>query len=72
MSPLEKRLQEQKQLINKGYSTEEIHCAATMQIADRLEERLGNIDANLECIMDDLGPLLKPQIVMKEVHSADD
>ena len=29
-------LQEQKHLINKGYSTEEIHCAATMLIAKLL------------------------------------
>lgn len=36
MSPLEDALQEQKQLVNKGYSVEEIQCAATMLIAKLL------------------------------------
>ncbi len=36
MSPLEEALQEQKNLINKGYSVEEVKCAATMIIAERL------------------------------------
>ena len=37
MSPLEKRLQEQKQLINKGYTEQQIQCAALMLIAEYLK-----------------------------------
>jgi hypothetical protein len=36
MSPLEEMLQEQKNLLNKGYSIEEIQCAATMLIGKLL------------------------------------
>ncbi len=61
MSPLEEALRDQKHLINKGYSTEEIHCAATMLIAEQLTE------INAIAMF-----LTEPQVVMKEADSADD
>jgi hypothetical protein len=40
MSPLEDALSEQKGLINKGYSVQDIQCAALMLIASYLQPRI--------------------------------
>ena len=40
MSPLENALSEQKGLTNKGYSVQEIQCAALMLIASYLQPRI--------------------------------
>jgi hypothetical protein len=40
MSPLEEVLQEQKGLTNKGYSVQEIECAALMLIASYLQPKI--------------------------------
>ncbi len=55
MSPLEEALQGQKHLINKGYSVEEIQCAATMLIADELRE----INAVMQNVADEHAPPLE-------------
>lgn len=44
MSPLEEALQEQKNLINKGYSVEEVKCAALQIISEQLRDICGYID----------------------------
>jgi hypothetical protein len=40
MSPLEDALSEQKSLINKGYSEQQIQCAALMLIASYLKPKI--------------------------------
>lgn len=48
MSPLENAIQEQLGLANKGYSVEQIQCAALQIIADRMKQFCDQMDTLLE------------------------
>lgn len=49
MSPLEDALSEQKGLINKGYSVQDIQCAALQLIAERLSpDGIGDLVETLQ------------------------
>ena len=48
MSPLEDAIQEQKSLKNKGYSVEDIQCAALMVIADKARQICNSMETLLE------------------------
>ncbi len=62
MSPLEEALQEQKNLVNKGYSVEQIQCAALQLIHEEVRE--------INAVMQNTAEFMMTPTI--EVHDGDD